>query len=162
MHQYIMGLVGAAAIIGIAENLLPSGAKSTPYIKLIAGLCLLCLAIGPVSMALDSLPELVTGRVEELAEGGEDVARGEYESILNGQLEAAVREQLCTAIERQLVEKFRVTSCEVGVELRADTEGMEPVRVMITLMGRDIFRDPYVIEAYIGDLLECECVVVIG
>ena len=162
MHQYIMGLVGAAAIIGIMENLLPSGAKTAPYIKLIAGLCLLCLAIRPISSALDSLPRLITGRVEELAEGGESAARGEYESILNGQLEDVVREQLCAAIKQHLTEKFRVTSCEVGAELRSTAQGIEPVRIMITLMGKDIFKDPHAIEAYISDLLECECIVVIG
>jgi len=162
LNQYIIGLLGAAAVIGIMENLLPPGAKTAAYIKLIAALCLLCLAIRPVASALDSLPKIVTGRVEELAEGGEAAAEEEYKNILKGQLESVVREQLADAVKRQLAEKFRVTSCEVGVSLRESEAGMEPVRLMITLMGKDIFKDPYAIEAYFGDLLACECTVVVG
>jgi hypothetical protein len=41
-------------------------------------------------------------------------------------------------------------------------EDRKPQRVGVTLMGSDIFRDPYKIEEYIKNAFGCECITLIG
>ena len=161
MGEYVLGIIGAAAVIGIMENIVPQNGKTKSYMRLITALCLLCLVVKPLGSMLDSLPALVADATEQIAEGSE-AARDEYEKILEGEITDTVREQLSAAIESELETEFKVQNCEVGVALvRVDGE-LRIQRAVITLMGRDIFKDPYAIEEHFGELLGCECVVVIG
>ncbi len=156
-----MGIVGAAAVIGVMEGLLPAGGKNRIYMRLVTGLCLLCLVVRPLSTVAEALPSFFHNAVGELTAEDED-RRAEYGAILEGEITEAVREQLRAAVERELAERFDVTRCEVGVSLcRAEGE-LKVERAVITLLGKDIFKDPYTIEAHFGELLGAECVVVIG
>ena len=161
MGEYVLGIIGAAAVIGIMENIVPQNGKTKSYMRLITALCLLCLVVKPLGSVLDSLPALFAGATEQIAEGSE-AARDEYEKILEGEITDTVREQLRAAVKSELESKFKVENCEVGIALgRVDGE-LRVQRTVITLMGRDIFKDPYTIEEHFGELLECECMVVIG
>lgn len=161
MGEYVFGIIGAAAVIGIMENLVPQNGKTKNYMRLVTALCLLCLVIKPLSAVAQTLPALFSDAVEELAEE-EDVTRSEYEAILEGEIADTVRAELRGAITEALEMRFGVTDCEVGVSLvRTDGE-LRAERAVITLMGKDIFKDPYAIEDYFGGLLGCECVVVVG
>ncbi len=160
MGQYVYGIIGAAAVIGVMESILPKGGKTKQYMKLITALCLLCLVIKPVGSFLDALPDLLAEGFEELSEG--TAARDEYEAILAGEIEEAVRDQLCGAITGELSTRFSVSNCEVGVALSREDGALTVRRVVITLMGKDIFKNPYEIEEYFGALLDCECIVAVG
>ena len=59
-----MGIVGAAAVIGMMEAILPQSGKTQNYMRLITALCLLCLVIRPLGEAMESLPDLF-GEVSE-------------------------------------------------------------------------------------------------
>ena len=162
MGQYMMGLLGVPAVMGVMENILPSGAKSAAYLKFMSCLCLLCLALRPLSAVLEDLPALVSGRVEQLADQGEEKMRFQYESILAGQLESVVRQELVEAIGQKLEAMFSVGTYEVGVDLLWADTGWTLRQVVITLMGKDILKNPHAIEAYFYEWLDCECIVVIG
>ena len=161
MGEYVLGIIGAAAVIGIMENIVPQNGKTKSYMRLITALCLLCLVAKPLGSVLDSLPALFADATEQIAEGGE-AARGEYEKILEGEIMDTVREQLRIAVKSELETEFKVQNCEVGVALVRVEGELRTQRAVITLMGRDIFKDPYAIEAHFEELLGCECVVVIG
>lgn len=156
-----MGIVGAAAVIGIMNAMIPQGGKTKGYMRLVAALCLLCLVVRPLGDVMESLPSLM-GSVGELVDENGDTARGEYESILEGEIQETVRQTLCDAVKSQLATRFSVDNCQVGVSLVRENEELRVTRVLITLMGKDIFKNPHAIEAYFSDLLNCDCVVVIG
>lgn len=160
MGQYIFGIIGAAAVIGVMESVLPKGGKTKQYMKLITSLCLLCLVIKPVGAFLDALPGHLSKGLGSLSES--TAVRSEYEAILEGEITDTVRKQLCDAIESELADRFSVSNCEVGAALVRRDGVLTVTRVVITLMGKDIFKDPYAIEAYFGELLNCECIVTVG
>ena len=58
--------------------------------------------------------------------------------------------------------RFSVNDCEVGVALAREGEELHLARVIITLSGKDVFKNPYTIEEHFATLLGCECVVVVG
>ena len=161
MGEYILGIIGAAAVIGIMESILPQNGKTKQYMRLITGLCLLCLVIKPLGTVLDALPTLFSEATENLAET-ENAARTEYEQILDGEITDTVRDTLRDAIMSELSTRFGVKNCEVGLSLICVEGELRVERAVITLMRTDIFKDPYAIENYFSDLLECQCVVVVG
>ena len=156
----MLGIIGAAAVIGIVESIAPHNAKTAGYMKLITSLCLLCVVIKPLSGAVTQIPALFEKMTEAVAEDGE--ARREYEEILQGEMEEAVRGGLSDGLREQLRSQFGIENCEIGIALERTDGTFHVTRVIITLTGKDIFRNPHTVEAYVKELFECECVVVIG
>ena len=149
MSGYIYGLICVAAAIGIAEALVPESAKTRPYLKLIFGLALLLVVVRPLGELVRALP-----RVGDMLTV-EDSETENYEEIADGALADAYKK----GISDELEAAFGLSNFEVGVMLDGEKR---PQKVTVTLMGKDIFRDPYKIEAHIGGAFGCECIVVTG
>lgn len=149
MSGYIYGLICASAAIGIAELVIPENAKTRPYLKLILGLALLLAVIRPLGELGRMLPELGESLISN------EAPAEDYSGISGEALADAYR----SGISADLRQSFGLESFEVGVMLDGE---YRPRRVTVTLMGKDIFRDPYKIESRIEGAFGCECVVVLG
>lgn len=149
MSAYIYGMICASLAIGVAELLIPENAKTRPYLKLIFGLALLLVIVKPIGKLAEMLPELGDKIFSQEFDGGE------YEEIADGQLAEAYRKGIAAELEAT----FGLNDFEVGVLMGEDRR---PTRVTVTLMGADIFRNPYKIEEHIASTFGCECLTVIG
>ena len=158
MGEYVLNVVCVALAVGILEELLPSEYGSKAYVRLVCGLCLLLVMIAPVGNLLRSLPSVFEDSLE-IEEGAEN----QYERILSENLGEAVRAELTEAIRRDLKARFGVNGerTEVGILLGGEGE-LSVSRLVITLRGADILKDPYEIEDYFSRLLGCECAVIVG
>lgn len=159
MGEYIKGIVVSAAVFGLVGRLIPWG-KTGRDVKLLASLCMLCLMIRPVGEAISAVPELLS-QMSEIAEAG-DASRGQYQKILEGEIQKNVQQQLRDAVAEELKARFGVSNCEVGVSLIKEAEALKVERLVVTLMGKDIFKNPHEIEAYFEDLFACPCIVVVA
>ena len=160
MLNYILSVVGVALCVGILEELLPSSYGSKAYVRLLTGLCLLAVMIAPLGRFLGAIPDALS-ELENLDMGEED--GGKYEEILKNSVSDTVRESLRAVVLEDLSETFGVNAqkTEVGISF-ADGEELRPARMVITLRGADILKNPHEIEDYFERLLSCECVVVNG
>ena len=149
MSQYVYGIICASVAVGIAETLIPENAKTRAYLRLIFGLAVLLVIIKPIGGLAARLPQFS----EEFF--GDSSVGDEYAEIANGQLGEAYEKGISEALE----ESFGLSEFEVGVLMG---DGRKPKRVTVTLLGKEIFRNPYVIEEYISKAFECDCVVIIG
>ena len=159
MGAYVMGVVGVSLCVGILEEILPSSYGSKTYVRLLTGLCLLAVMIAPVGKVLQALPDVFSEL--EAVDEAEDMGR--YHEILKDSLSETVREQLATAVKEDLAEMFGVKAdrTDVGVMLKGE-ETLSVARLVITLRGADIMKNPYEIEEYFEKRLSCECIVVSG
>lgn len=158
MGEYILGVVGVAFCVGLLEELLPGEYGSKAYVRLLTGLCLLAVMIAPVGRFLRALPDIFAD-----LSAFEEAEENPYEQILSESLGEAVRERLVRAVKEDLAERFGVTSERTDVGIMLDDEGTLAVsRLVITLRGSDILKNPYEIEEHFGRLLSCECVVIVG
>lgn len=157
MGEYILSVVGAAFCVGLLEELLPSELGSKAYLRLLTGLCLLAIMIAPVGRCFDGISELF-GELSLPQEEQEN----EYERILRESMGETVKAELCAAVKNDLKERFGVKNerTEVGVQL--SEESLSVARLIITLKGSDILKNPYEIEKYFEELLRCECRVMAG
>lgn len=158
MGGYVWNVVGVALCVGVLEELLPNEYGSKAYVRLATGLCLLLVMLAPVGHFLQSLPDLFS----EYA-ALEETENNPYEDILEEGLRDTVREQLVAAVKQDLSTQFGADGerAEVGVVFDSEN-GLAVSRLVITLRGVDIFKNPYEIEEYFSRLLSCECAVIVG
>ncbi len=159
MKEYIMKVVGAAILLGISEQLLPPNAKLRSYIRLFGSLCLLLILIAPLGRVIASLPDWFDEGFSTLEASEGDVS--EYEKILEGTVKETVQKELSAALLRKLTDEFGVSEeTRVGVSFEDGTP-LRVKKVLITVSGKDMFRNPYEMEEAVTALLGCECVVVV-
>ena len=149
MSGYVYGLICASFALGALELIIPESAKSRPYVRLVFGLAMVLAVAKPVGRLAVSLPEVIYESEEN------EFDEGQYSELSDDRLSAAYR----SGIEAALKEKFGLESFEVGVAVGEDKR---PKKISVTLMGGDIFRNPYKIEEYVKDVFGCECVTLIG
>lgn len=161
MRQYMMNVVGVAILAGVADQLLPEKGKLREHVRLLFGLYLILVMIAPLGNVLSSLPARLEDGMAALENAGEGT--GEYDKILEGTVKEAVRQELAAALTEKLVKEFGVNAETVRVGISFEEgEELRLKKVLVTLTGKDIFRNPYTIEEAISSLLGCECVVVVG
>ena len=148
MRAYVYGIICVSVTIGIAELLIPENMKTRPYLKLIFGLAMLLVTIKPLGELAELIPRIGESFFEESIES-ED-----YSEIAQEQLADAYR----AGISSELKNSFGLSNFEVGVAL-ADNK---PSKITVTLMGNDVFRNPYKIEEHIKNAFGCECITLIG
>lgn len=158
MKGYILRVVGMSLVLGLSEQLVPT-AKSRGYVRLVGALCLLAILVAPLGRALDELPALFERGMTAIEETDESMT--EYERILAGSMTETVRSELEGALRQTLAERFGVNpeTVRFGISF-ASGEPIRVKKVLVTLSGRDVFRDPYAIEKAVSTCLGCECVVV--
>ena len=161
MRQYIMNVVGVAILSGLADQILPEKGKLRAHVRLLCGLCLLLVMVAPLGKVLSSLPSFFEDGMAALEDAGGET--GEYDKILEGTVKEAVRAELTEALSQKLEKEFGVNAetVRIGISFE-DGEPLRLKRVLVTLTGKDIFRNPYTIEETLSSLLGCECVAVIG
>ena len=160
MLNYILSVVGVALCVGILEELLPSSYGSKAYVRLLTGLCLLAVLIAPVGKWLGAIPDALSEL--EKWDAGEE-GGGKYEEILKDTMSDTVRESLRAVVLEDLSGRFGVNASKTDVGI--SFESGEPIRIkrmVITLRGVDILKNPHEIESYFEGLLSCECSVVSG
>lgn len=149
MSGYVYGLICASFALGALELIIPESAKTRPYVRLVFGLAMVLAVAKPVGQLAASLPDMIY----ESREYEFDAER--YGEMSDGQLTDAYR----SGVKMALKEKFGLESFEVGVAVGEDKR---PKKISVTLMGGDIFRNPYKIEEYVAEVFGCECVTLIG
>lgn len=161
MRQYIMNVVGVAILAGVIDQLLPEKGKLRGHVRLLCGLCLLLVMVAPLGRALAALPALFEDGMAAIEDAGGEA--GKYDKILEGTVKDAVRQELSFALTQKLEKEFGVNAetVKIGISFE-DGEPLRLKKVLVTLTGKDIFRNPYTIEETLSSLLGCECVVVIG
>ena len=150
MRGYIVGIVSAALAIGVAECLIPDGAKTKIYLKLLFSLVLLLVVVKPLGNFISEAPDFID-RLLYPNESEEE----HYLEIAEGEMLEVYREKLYEG----LVEKFNLTDFSLGIKMGEDRL-IETVTV--TLMGKDIFKNPILIENYVKEGTGADCIVIVG
>ena len=162
MNGYITTLIGTVAICSLAAMLAPEESGMLGYVKLAAGLCVLCVAISPLSSFIGALADLEAGG--GFLDGGSNAENnfGQiYEENLLGAGEASASSGLRTMLCREF--GLDAEEIEVSVELCvADEEYIAESVTVIFLGGKAIFTDPHEVIDYVGDLLDCRCEIIYG
>ena len=159
MKGYIISVIGISIIGSVISMLSPDGEGGgiSKHIRLVYGLCVVIVCINPINEMINYINELDIVSILEPTESESD----RYEEIFDGAYEAAEVDNLKNGIKQILNDRFGIdgSECKVSVTLN---ENREFSRVIITLFGSAVWKNTNEIEAYLGNILRCEIISVIG
>ena len=148
MGEYLYSLALVAVLVALVCTLVPESAMQ--HAKLLCSLCVIALLVSPVM----SLVQAVGNGTWEIPEAWQE---GEGEEQDYAQFsDALVVGQLQVLLERE--QGLPPEQCRVLVEWSEDG-GVKAVTLLLS--GNAIWRDPDPIIAYVEELLDCECKVVL-
>ena len=159
MSGYVITLIGTVIICSLAAMLAPEENGMLGYVKLAAGLCILCVAISPITSFVETVDGLFEsdGFLSDI--WGAEELDGIYENGLIGVSEASVSEGLRDMICREF--ELKADEIEVSVKLsEKDGECVAEGVTVILVSGRAIITDPHEVIAYVERVLECRCEII--
>ena len=162
MNDYIITLIGTVLVCSLAAMLAPEESGMLGYVKLAAGLCVLCVAIAPLTSFIREATELSIGEGFLDIESGEN---GKFGEIYEGSILGASEESASLGLRAMICRDFGLDSDEVEVRVHLSDTGKEYKAQSVTVAlvgGKAIFTDPHEIIAYVTETLGCNCEIIYG
>lgn len=164
MKEYIISIVLVSLICSIVKIISPGGEGEglSRHIKLVCGLCIICVIINPLLGAVEWLKNFDFSAISDVS-GTEDKYE-EYESIFSGYLTLSQSDYIKTQIKDMLQKEFDIDPSDVDVMLYIKEENGEKKleRVTLLLHSKAALKDPVEIEEHVSGMTACEVVVAVG
>ena len=164
MKGYLVSIIWVSVIVGVAELISLHIAGVQKYIKMIGALCVLCVVVSPI-LNIGKFSENLTDELKkDILEDQNLESYEKYQEILNEYLNEYSADKLKEEIRILLKENFEIPEDESEVILLTEKQDQNITlkKVQILLSGKSIFNNPYNIENYIKELLNCSCEVLIN
>ena len=159
MKEYLLSIIASALFAAMIGILSPAGNGKgiSAHLRLACSLFLLCILLSPLKNALSDAKEWINGGFEEALPPAAE--KEEYTQMMEDAMNATSKTYLSELLIHRLENEFSIPSGEIRCVIQWESaNGARPVRVSIILSGNAIWRDPKDIEAYVENLLGCECV----
>lgn len=163
MEAYIISLLSASLAIALVSILSPDGTGGgiAKHVRLLSSLVLICILIAPLGKSLKALQELANG---ELSIPGVNAPNeNDAQDRLQITIDEASKRYALQSLTRLLEQEFAIDTGDVRcVAVWAEQDGnATPTRITVLLSGSAIWKDPKKIEAFVTNLLGCECITAI-
>ena len=162
MKAYILSVIGASLAAALVILLTPEGKGGGigKHIKLLTSLALLCIITDPFLTFIGSLSESkLDGFKESLLENVSET--DPYENTLYESLSKMSADTLETELKNRISKRFGIKKDDLDVN--AEYEIIDGTvcfkRIVVTLSGGAIFKNPHTVEAYVKEItgIECKC-----
>lgn len=163
MNTYLLQILTLALLCGLLEMLVPAGERDglRRSVRLLAGLCLLCLMLTPLREAREffSFSDL-----HLWAEEMEKQTQQDYERLMTEKLTAVTAAQVEEEIYDMLCDRFDLSRemCKVTLAFDSGPERLAVRQVWVSLRGTAVLLDPRQIETAVTAVLDCPCTVSVG
>jgi hypothetical protein len=160
MKEYIITLISVSIFCGLIEMMSLSEGGLKKHIRLIASLCVLCVAVAPMGDLINVIKNYDVEEKTDIFEG-ED-AENKYYDIYVSNLGEHTAESIEENTKRLLGDEFDMEhdAFDVIVLLDLSDEKFAVEKVSVVLYPKAIFKDPHKISEYISNLLKCECEII--
>lgn len=164
MTSYIISLVSASLAISLISILSPegNGGGIAKHIRLISSLFLICVLIAPVGQLIGGLRNLATGSftLPEFELPNEEDGNLQ----LQDSLDSASKQYFLDSLTILLLQEFSIQEGDLSCKAVWDEQDgqIAPKKITIILSGSAIWKDPKKIQAFVTDLLGCECITAIA
>lgn len=163
MREYLLRIVTVALVVGLCDLLVPAGEREglRRAVRLVAGLCILCILVAPFAQLNTTLSESDPRRWLEAMEAQ---AQASYEERMKEKLTAATAEGWRQALSEMLGERFDIREEDMTwhIEWEEESETLRARHIALGLRGRAIFCDPRKVEAAVEEVAGCTCTVSLG
>ncbi len=160
MNGYITTLIGTVIICSLAAMLTPEENGMLGYVKLAAGLCVLCVAIAPLTSFIGSVMNFEAG---DGFFGDGSGSENNFSEIYEESLLGAGQTSASDGLKIMICREFGLSSDEIEVSVKLKDEGEEflPDSATVVLVGgKAILTDPHDVINYVTGLLGCRCEII--
>lgn len=163
IKEYLLSVIGASLLAALIGILSPKGEGDgiAKHMRLLTSLFLICVLISPIKTVTEALSGWISGEVSFPWEGEE--LESDYREQMNEAIESASKEYFINTLTETLRTQFSMEAGSVRCQVKWENAGEElrPVRVTVILSGGAIWKNPELIEAFVEELLGCECITAI-
>lgn len=163
MKNYLMTVITVSLCVGVYNVISPGFKGIEKYSKMIGMLVVLCVIISPIKSIMNTFDDEWLENVKDGLANNDYNGSGEYDEIFRNYLTTYSIDELKNEIGDLLLEKFEIPGdeCEITVTTENKNDNLAVGKVQILLSGKSIFKNPYSIEEYFANLLNCDCQVLI-
>lgn len=163
MKNYLITVITVSICIGLYNIISPQFHGLEKYSKMIGMLVVLCVIISPLKEIVNTFDEDGLQDVKDNILNSEDKTSNEYDEIFENYLNSFSIEEIKREIKEIMSEKFDIPKdeCEITVFTNTENEQLKISSLQILLLGKSVFKNPYTIEEYFENLLNCTCQVLI-
>lgn len=166
MKPYILSLLSASLVAALVELIVPKGegGRMASHIRMVAGLYLLVALLNPLREGISLLRSMADGdlvsRVESLIPSDMET---DYNGVFGDGLTAIGAEEICSWMTETMETRFGIPpeGCKAWASCAYSDDVLTVTEVRISLQGSYALRDPYPIEAYFTEQLDCPCYVTV-
>lgn len=163
MTAYIISLVSASLAVALISILTPegSGGGIAKHVRLLSSLFLICVLIAPIGQFIGGLRDLANGNfsLPEIEIPNESDSKLEMQTTLD----EASKQYFLDSLTLLLLKEFEIKEGDLRCTATwTEQDGQAtPKIITVLLSGSAIWKDPAKIQAYVSDLLGCECIAAI-
>lgn len=168
MKEYLISVLIVSVCVGIFDVLKGSASNKSVHrnLQLIASLCVISVIIWPFSSLsssgtpggiLNSIRNDLSNILQAEKKGD---SKEELEIIYLDNLSELTRNTVADRLKELLCDKYGIERQNIVVTVESEVSESEIQRiksVSVTLKNNSIWENPYVIEKYVSDLLDCDC-----
>ena len=159
MKSYLLSLLVTSLLLSVIGIIVPKGEREglAKHMRLVCALVWLCILISPLLTLISDWQVFWDGLDASFSE---DQAFDGYREQFDLALEESSRDYFCDMLTQTLEEHFEITPGDLRCRIQwAQSEtGASPTRVTLLLSGKAIWKSPTEMEAFVSELLGCECV----
>lgn len=168
MKSYLISVVTVALCSSLAVYMAAEkdGGGIGKDLRMLGALCVILSIILPLSPVLSDIGNIgdkLESMLEILKFGSTEVTDSEeYAKIFNSQLIKSSVSEAQSTLKDLISQKFSIDKddCSIEIVLRDGAEvEIYPEKIIITLKGQAVWKDPYAIEEYLKGIVECDCIV---
>lgn len=163
MKSYLITIITVSICVGIYYVISPSFGGIEKYSKMIGMLIVFCVIISPIKELLNIFEETEFDDFRDSIINSENDTQGKYDEMFENYLSSFSIEEIKREIKNMLLEQFEIPNdeCEISVFSEQKESALTLSKVQILLSGKSIFKNPYTIEEYFENRLNCICEVLI-
>ena len=162
MKAYLLTLIATAVAVTLVGLLTPEGERGglSKHIGLLSALCVVCVLIAPLGNAFDAIRTALDGELILPWEDADEESEGPQREQLQAALDEAGCNYFTEMLTQTLEQEFSIKAGEVRCVTfwNNDSENLRPEKITVLLSGSAIWKDAGAIEAYVTNLVGCECV----
>ena len=163
MREYLLTIIITSVAFGFYDILVPKHNGTEKLVRYISMLIILGAVVSPISVFLKNINEGALNSIKEELSAPKNDYEDDYNLILQEYLNnysiSLVEEKIKELLEKNYSIPFE--DCEVRIFTNEIEGNVSIDKIQILLWGESIFKNPYQIEAYIGEYFKCTCQVLI-
>ena len=162
MTTYLTTLITASLTVSLVTLLSPDGERAgiAKHMRLLTGLFLICVLISPLFHIIEGLCNSEGGAMQIPGIEQDQPPKESYQEQLDQAMSQASTSYFTQMLTQMIESQFAISEGNIRCTVEWDRSEETPIprRVTVVLSGKAIWKDPRQIEAFVTNLIGCECV----